>query len=63
MAGAMTTFVIVHGSFHSGWCWAKADPRNSARFDPLVDGCFNTTEPRSTPATETRTVNGVTDAP
>jgi pimeloyl-ACP methyl ester carboxylesterase len=22
----MTTFVLVHGSFHGGWCWKKAAP-------------------------------------
>lgn len=22
----MTTFVLVHGSFHGGWCWKKVEP-------------------------------------
>lgn len=23
----MATFVLVHGSFHGGWCWRRVAPR------------------------------------
>ncbi len=38
----MATFVIVHGSYHKGWCWKKVTPllRNSGHnvYAPTLTG-------------------------
>jgi pimeloyl-ACP methyl ester carboxylesterase len=38
-----TTFVLVHGGFHGGWCWSRVAPALRARghtvFTPTQTGC------------------------